>query len=303
MKNIWLVNDTLTCIPGTKTFWHNLLDWFPNVQDKTFGYTDFYQLPSKIEREVAEFGAPDMIIRNASYFRRINSNIPTVSLLQDVLSDKSMQIDVCNNSSHVICVSKSVADLYRPSINKEIKIIPIGTDFSIFNESLCNPIDFDILPNSILFIGDSTDYPKGFSLLLDIVNKSNYNFCFVMKDEWATDHPRIKVFNKINHSLLPKIINSCSLAICTSKEETLHLAGIECAACNLPLVVSNVGIYKHLNSGEWGIKVVEYGVDSFLTAIKSTFDGLDNFKSRDFFINQKLDLESCKNGWSKLLNE
>ena len=26
MKTGWLVNDTLTCIPGTKTIWHDLLE-------------------------------------------------------------------------------------------------------------------------------------------------------------------------------------------------------------------------------------------------------------------------------------
>ena len=36
----WLVNDCLTCIPGTKTFWHDLLEWIPTLEDKTDFHTD-----------------------------------------------------------------------------------------------------------------------------------------------------------------------------------------------------------------------------------------------------------------------
>jgi hypothetical protein len=91
------------------------------------------------------------------------------------------------------------------------------------------------------------------------------------------------------------------MAVCTSKEETLHLAGIECAACNLPLVVSNVGVYKNFDSGSWGLKTKEYNSSSFLDSIKHVFDNLSSFNSRTFFINQKLDLESCKNSWGELI--
>ena len=44
MKVGWLINDCLTTIPGTKTFWHDLLDWIPNLEDKTLGYTSFLTL-------------------------------------------------------------------------------------------------------------------------------------------------------------------------------------------------------------------------------------------------------------------
>ena len=53
MKNEgWLINDCLTCIPNTKTLWHFLLDIFPNLVDKTNGYTSFHHLNFKIENEI-----------------------------------------------------------------------------------------------------------------------------------------------------------------------------------------------------------------------------------------------------------
>ena len=75
MKNIndkkgWLINNQLTAIPGTRTFWHDLLDWYPGLEDKCDGYTDFGVLAEKIESIPH---TPDYIIRNGSYFRKLNS--------------------------------------------------------------------------------------------------------------------------------------------------------------------------------------------------------------------------------------
>ncbi len=78
MKIGWLVNDTLTCIPGTKTFWHDLLEWLPTLKDKCNGYTPFNLLPYNIEKDYA-IEKPDYIIRNATYFRKLN--IPVVALI------------------------------------------------------------------------------------------------------------------------------------------------------------------------------------------------------------------------------
>ena len=48
-KRGWLVNDQLSAIPGVLTFWHDLLNWFPNLEDKTNGCTPYSQLANKVE--------------------------------------------------------------------------------------------------------------------------------------------------------------------------------------------------------------------------------------------------------------
>ena len=95
----WLVNDTLTCIPGTKTFWHDLLENVPRLVDKTGGHTNFNILSHKIEQNIREEGKPNYIIRNASFFGRINTDTPTISLLQDLGHGR---MDVCNASKVVV---------------------------------------------------------------------------------------------------------------------------------------------------------------------------------------------------------
>lgn len=299
----WLVNDCLTCIPGTKTFWHDLLEHVPGLIDKTGGYTAFSILPDRIENLVVVEGLPNYLIRNATFFRRLNLSCPQISFLQDCYDSKEQQIDVCNNSAAVVCNSNYVYEQYKHYLTTDIiEIIPIGIDFNLFK-----PLDdkdnirkqLNILPNSILYVGSSANYPKGFNFIMNIVNSTNYNFCFVMKDSFNINHPRIKIFNKVNHNLLVKIYNSCELLLCTSVIETLHLAGIEAAACNLPLLTTNVGIYYNLQSGVWGINS---DINNFVNNIKFIIDNKNIFSPREYFIGKKFDKKDCMNKWINLIN-
>lgn len=302
----WLINDCLTCISGTETLWHFLLNTIPNLSDKTYGYTPFYDIKSKIEKDAEINGCPDFIIRNASYFPVLNLKSKTISILQDFRSGDEQQLEVCNKSDIVVCVSEYLKEKYKEKVRSRIEIIPVGTDFSLFCELQNRDFlakSLGIFPNSILFIGAANKYPKGFDLVMDIVNKTNYNFCFVMKDDWFEAHPRIKVFNKVTHEQLKKIINACKMLLCTSREETLHLAGVECAACNIPLVVSNVGIYYEMQSGAWGRLVKEYNSESFVKEINYVFDRPLLFRPRSDFLHKGLDLDSAREKWLEIIKQ
>lgn len=302
MKKGWLVNDTLTCIPNTKTFWHDLLDWLPNLEDKCGGHTPFHILPFNIENQ-AVINKPDYIIRNASYFRKLNIQTKTISLLQDLIPNDYNQIDVCNNSDMVVYNSPYTMSHYVDKITAPSIMIPLGVDFKKFiplNKSFND--ELDILPNSILFIGANTNNPKGFDIMLEIIKNTNYNFCLVMKDDFKIDNPRVKVFNRIDHEKLIKIMNSCELLVCTSRVETLHLAGVEAAACNLPIVTTNVGIYYDLPNGVWGRNVNSFNYLDFIKEIEYVKDNLHTFSSREYFLEYGLDTETCKNKWIELVN-
>lgn len=302
MKKGWLVNDTLTCIPGTKTFWHDLLDWVPNLEDKCNGHTPFNLLPNYIENQSLT-ETPNYIIRNASYFRAMNIKTKTISLLQDIMPNNSTQIDVCNKSDVVVYNSPYTQSHYKGRINTMEVMIPLGVDFNKFK-----PLDEDfsselgILPNSILFIGANNASPKGFDIMEEIINKTDYNFCLVMKDNYQTSNKRVKVFNRIDHEKLIKVINSCEMLVCTSRVETLHLSGVEAAACNLPIVTSNVGIYYDLDNGEWGRNTKSFNSDDFIKEINYVKDNFFEFSSRKFFMEMGLDTETCKRRWVNLIN-
>jgi len=302
MKKVgWLINDTLTCIPETKTFWHNLLEWFPDLIDKTNKYTPYNILPDTIEKYYNTEEKPYYVIRNASYFRKLNIHSKTISLLQDINANRIMQLDVCYNSDIVVVNSSYTHSKYKEINNDKIKIIPLGIDFDFFKPIQVEN-DIGILENSILFIGDNTNYPKGFDLLMKIVDNTNYNFCFVMKSNFNIKHPRIKIFNKITHDKLLKICNLCKMLICTSVEETQHLSGIEAGACNIPIVTTNVGIYHGFeNNLSWGIKCNTY--DEFIFGIKKIYNNINNFNTRDIFLSYGLDIKTCKLKWEEIINK
>jgi glycosyltransferase involved in cell wall biosynthesis len=301
-KRGWLVNDTLTCIPNTKTFWHDLLEWLPNLEDKCNGTTPFKTLAYTIEKSFSYGEKPYYIIRNATYFRQINIPVKTISLLQDFALGNQEQLDVCNSSDVVVFNSPFTQSHYIDKITSKSVLIPFGVDFNKFKPLGVNYGDeLGILPNSILFIGAATNTPKGFDIMMDIINNTNYNFCLVMKDDFQIHNPRVKVFNKIHHDLLVKVMNSCEMLVCTSRVETLHLSGVEAAATGLPLVTSNVGIYYDLENGVWGRNTKSFDYHDFIREIDYVKNNLGKFSPREKFLNLGLDTQTCKNKWIELV--
>ena len=309
LKTGWLINDCLTCIPGTKTFWHNLLEWFPNLVDKTNGYTSYNILADTIESDINSTSSPpDYIIRNGSYFRKINTDIKQITLIQDARPDlMCSQIEVINNSTVVVFNSNYIFNKYKNDIpsHVHVKICPLGTDFDLFSPS--TKMHPDVLPNSILFIGDSSNYPKGFNIMMDIFRSmTNQNFCFIMKDQFnlhniePENRARIKIFNKVNTSVVQKIINSCVLLVCTSYEETQHLSGIECAACNKPIVAREVGIYyDNKDDLRWGCIADD---SCFVEKINYVLENIDTYRPRECFID-KYSNDTCKQNWMNMIDD
>jgi glycosyltransferase involved in cell wall biosynthesis len=303
----WLVNDQLTGIPGTTTFWHNLLYWFPNLIDKTGGYTDYSILANIIEHNLESSKPPRYILRNGSYFRKINTDIKTITLIQDILIDNIQQIETINSSDIIVFNTNYVFEKYKRHVDDitKIRICPLGIDFNFFK-----PIDVrhdSVLPNSILFIGSSLNYPKGFNVMLDIIQQmEDINFCLVMKDNYSIHNlpesvrHRVIIFNKITQDILLKIINSCICTICTSYEETQHLSGIECGACNIPIVARLVGVYyDSKDDNEWGVIADD---TNFVQKLYYVLNNKHIFNPREYFI-KKYSNEVCKENWINIINE
>ena len=305
-KKGWLVNDTLTCIPGVTTLWNELLSWLPHLQDKTNGYTDYSILPAKIELELESLNEkPDYIIRNGSYFRKLNINIPTISLVQDI-QNNPMQTEVLNSSTIVIFSSIHLYNEYKHRINpKNMRVIRWSSDFNFFK-----PIPErhpEVLHNSILFIGDSSYGKKGFNLVLDIIDKTpDYNFCLIMKDNTTIDiipeknRSRVRIFNKVERKNMPLLINSCVCGICTSNYEEGHWAGIEMGACDLPMVTRPMGCYlDRVDDMSWG----EFAQDNeFPDKIRYVLANKHLYSPRKYY-SKEYTLEGFRNNWIKAVED
>lgn len=298
----WLVNDTLTCIPNTRTFWHDLLDWFPNLQDKCDGYTPYSILAEKIESIPQR---PDYIIRNGSYFRRLNINVPTFCLIQDTM-ENPMQTEVINSSTCVVFASKQTYNLYKNRINPQnVRVIEQSSDFDFFK-----PIQErhpDVLPNSIIFIGDSSHEKKGFHRVLNLIDTmKDFNFCLVMKDNTTIDvipdynRNRVRIFNRVDTSTVRLLINSSICAICTSGNEEGHFAGIEIGACDIPMVARPMGCYLDRKEDKtWGLISND---DEFANTIRYVVQNRKLFSPRKYY-SKEYTLQRCREKWTDLLNE
>lgn len=286
----WLVNDCLTCIPGTRTFWHDLLDYLPGLVDQTNGYTPYDTLARRIEL-LLEKERPDYIIRNGSYFPPIRTLVPQVAIAQDLGNHCSL---ACNQARYVVANSRFTLESLHDVTSEKI-VIPLGVDTEVFSIFECR--DF---PADIVYVGDSSEHPKSFSTVRHLIESTNFTFNLVMKDQFTMNHERVRCFNRVNSSTVARILNSSRVAICPSFVETQHLAGIEAMACGVPVVAVNTGIYYELTDGQWGIKT-ERG--NFIETINRVLQLRDQFNPRSFVFDYGLDKKTCMNRWNCLIQE
>lgn len=293
----WLVNDLLTALPGTQTLWHRLLEWLPGIEDRTG--VPFSHLAARIEREAAAVGSPDYLVRNASYFRALDLPCPTISLLQDVQqgSARAAQLEVCLRSRRVVVNSPRTHARYPELDPAHVSVVPVGVDFDFFQPGL-EPLP-GIDPESVLFVGAANDYPKGFDRLRALIDVTDRPFCLVLKDGFAFRHPRVRVFPPVDATTMARIYNSCRLLVCTSREETQHLAGIEAAACGRPIVATRVGVYADLPPGPWGRAV---DAEDLPAAVREVGADADHHSPRRCF-EPIFGLAACRRAWEALVEE
>jgi glycosyltransferase involved in cell wall biosynthesis len=282
-----------------------LLENIDGLKDMTFGYTPFEKLAKKIERKLLfSINKPKYLIRNATFFRPIKTKIPQICLLQDFYNEQFFienQLPVINSCSVSVINSPHVYNQIRQYLsNQRVEIIPMGVDFDFFNPEVLIKEEVEVSANSILFVGSSSVWPKGFDFLMELVEGSNYNFVFVMKDDFQIAHPRIKVFNKINQTTLKVIMKKCRIMICTSQMETFHLAGVEGCAMNLPIVTTEVGIYKTLSENGWGLKSNK---EEFLKNIDFVFNNIKSFSPRKAMLENGLSKKQCMEKWRSLIQQ
>ncbi len=284
----WLVNDKLTAIPGTTTFWHHLLASIPGLLDRTTG--TFEGLANKTEAH-AEIDRPDYIIRNAAYFRSLEVDCPVISFVQDIMHGKARDVlaDACNNSDLVAFNSEYTLAAY-PELHANA-VIPIGTDDAVFSPK--EP-DGSIPCHAVLWIGSSHNI-KGFDLACHLAENSPRPWIFVMKDD-AEVPCGSKVFHKISQEQIAMLASSCAVGACTSREETQHLAGIEMGMCGLPLVTTDVGVYHGRETGDWGTRV-QRDWHSDIEAAAS----LDREAVRKYWIEEGFGLDACMSAWRGLV--
>lgn len=287
----WLVNDLLTTIPGTRTLWHELRDEL-GLEDCTG--TMFPNLAQVVESKLRE-GKPPFIIRNGTWFGPINTDVPQIALIQDVLQGyaRARQVQVGRGCRVVVFNSEYTKSFYPELSEGQVisRVIPLGID----------PEMFCIQPakasRAVLFIG-SQDWIKGFDLLERLVKETPYNFVCVMKDA-PFEHARVTCHTKLSHAELVPIINSARLGVCLSRIETQHLAGLEMGMCGVPLLTTNVGAYFNREPGVWGRQFVpeRSPVEDLALAMSNPRPTPQNV--REYWLERGFDTASCMKAWKE----
>ena len=301
MKRL-LVNDALTQIEGTKTFWHDLQEWF----DMEFLGGDYATLA-----EVASAHHPFLIIRNASYFGPIQSDVPTISLLQDIFPDgesRTMQQKVIESSQAVVYNSMFTHSKYNIDTAHRIReIIPLPIDFSVFEPGNVMGLQtaYALPDGCVCWIGAQSEI-KGWDIFLQVVRQNpDISFVAVFKDSIPIQMPpNMRAFHRLPTGELVKAIGACRVGLCTSRMESQHLAGIEMGACGLPMVAPPVGVYYDRKDDFPGF-VMKEGTEPqhYATAIRLCMEKqIDRDKVRAYW-KEEFDRPVIKAAWTKIVEE
>jgi glycosyltransferase involved in cell wall biosynthesis len=299
----WIVNDYLTCIPGTKTFWHMLLE-IKGTVDKTG--IPFNKLVQAIEEDS---GKPDLIIRNGTFFPRIHRHdAPQIALMQDFYGRDENQIDVANhaecivfNSEHTKKKFQEVDEVFRMNY----VTIPIGVNQDLFKPLASfkerNDI-FSRFKRTGIFVGDYNN-TKNTRLFEEIARKhDNINFIYVSKARNQINLPNVENYpGGVNEIGMVQLYNRSDFCIMCSPVETLHLTTIEAALCNKPVIGTNTGWLADYFNDAVGVRVDEPTLEGFSEAIYRILK--ESFSPREYMLTTPFTWSSCKNSWEKLIED
>jgi hypothetical protein len=277
---------------------------------------DFIEAPYDKLADVAAIAADGagLIVRNATWFPPIKSRVPTISLLQDIIPDgemRKMQEAVIASSRAAVFNSAWTASKYLTvDFPSHHSTIPLPVDFSLFtpqNAMGCQQA-LSLPGGCVCWIGASqgaAGYVKGYDIFLSIVRQNpDIPFVGVFKDAVPESvPPNLRVYARLTHADLVKVIGACRVGLCTSRTESQHLAGIEMGACGLPLVVPPVGIYW--KRADWpGCEVKEQTVAAYTQAIRSITGKLSMMQQQvsDYW-RAGFDKPVIRTAWTKLIEE
>ena len=308
MKRL-LVNDALNQL-GEVTFWNLLHEWF-SMQPVLAPYEGLAHFADTWPEPAS------LIVRNATYFPalELSKTVPTISLLQDIIADRpmrEMQIETIRSSRAVVLNSAFTQSKYpcigeyEPPVME--RIIPLPIDFSLFQPA--NPMGLQQalgLPDGcVLWVGacqGAAGQVKGWDIFIRIV-RANVDIPFVAVVKDAPPDvvpPNLRVYVRLPHAELVKVMGACRVGLCTSRTESQHLAGIEMGACGLPIVAPPVGVYWNRTDFPGGICKPDHTpcADAIRVAMRLNIppDTVRSYWQREF------DRPVIKAQWEQLIKE
>lgn len=301
-----VVNDVRNTL-GEHTFWDDLCEWL----EAEFVGGDYGTLAETARGVSAD---ASLIVRNATWFPPIQTQVPTISLLQDIITEgpqREMQEAVIRSSRIAIFNSAFTKSHYwtsqPPYPGTEGRIIPLPVDFSIFtpqNAMGCQQA-LGLPDGCVCWIGASqgaAGQVKGYDILLAIVRQNpDIPFVCVFKDRQPEyPPPNMRCYTRLTHTELVRVIGACRVGLCTSRMESQHLAGIEIGACGIPMIAPPVGVYWR---GQFpGVCVTDPTVQRYTETVRLALTSTRPAAIREYW-QERFDKPVIKAQWTALIQE
>lgn len=304
-KSIAICNDLTTGVLGEKVLWDYLVDKLSGA----------YSVDKRIVGSVGDFeenaksyiyeNHPEtqIIIQNATFIGAIDPKRYTISFLQDDL--RSMKRKSPQQEKNLELAQKIVANSHQTALSYseyDIRVIPIGVDDKLFkplNKKLMRR-KYGFGPGKIgIFVGNFSEVKGWEKIKKCIKNHPEIFWILVSKYRENYQAKNTVVFNQIKQKKLVELLNCADFFIIGSPVETLCLAAIEAAFCNLPLVMSRAGIFKNFSDKDLA-KIGIFG-DDLERGIDKVFQ--KKFNPRNVLKQKNLNIETTIEKWQKMLEE
>lgn len=292
-RPIYLVNDAMTQIPGSRTLWHLLADWL-GATFVPWGEAD---------------SLDGVVIRNATYHGPLTTTGPTVALLQDIMPPetpiRAQQVEVCQRADVIVANSAWTLSQYPELTGLNTRIIPLPVDTDLFRpreDRAALQAKWGIAAGSVCWVGGATVI-KGFDRLHRLAGTSDLHFAVALKDAGKVHSPgwfgRMKVYARLTQAELAEVMTACRVGLCTSRIETQHLAGLEMAACGLPVVyVDPVGVYAE--APVWAVQAEE---GKLAEAIRVAQAQAKPAEIREALLAGPWGMEACREAWASVVGD
>lgn len=303
--SVIICNDYLKGSMGEKVMWAFLLDSLPSsagVDMTVVGMAGNFPLNA---REYIQRCYPQstIVVQNATFIDFIDSDRFTIAYLQDNLRrmrKPSEQQERNLRRANILVTNSRLTALSYPEF--QFEVIPIGV-----NDKLFIPMDkkvlrqeFDLPHRKIgIFVGDFSKV-KGWSKVRELVNRRKDIFWILVsksKETYQVDNCR--TYNRIDQSLLAKLLNCADFFILGSPVETQCLAAVEACMCDVPVVMRNTGIFADFTEEERA-QVGVFG-DDFNQSIDLVFTR--TFLPRKVMMDKGLTIEGMISRWVYILQK
>jgi glycosyltransferase involved in cell wall biosynthesis len=303
--SVIICNDYLRGGMGEKVLWGFLLDLLPSsagVDMTAVGEAgDFAKNAwDYIQRYYPQ---STIIVQNATFIDIVDQDRFTIVYLQDnlrLMRRSSEQQERNLRRADILVTNSRVTALSYPEF--QFEVIPIGVDAKLFR-----PMDKPALRREFgftdgkigIFVGDFSKI-KGWPKVRHLVEKRRDIFWILVSKGLETyQSNNSRTYNRIDQSLLVKLLNCADFFILGSPVETQCLAAVEACMCDVPIVMHNTGIFADFTEQERA-QVGVFGED-FEQGIELIFTR--SFSPRKITIDKGLAVEGMIDRWKKLLQQ